>query len=225
MKWQLIDGTTGLQMPIIKGLDQGTDKWLAYRQSRIMATDIGIISGSNDFTLPIELWEQKLGLREPVKVNDAMRRGHELEPEARKLACSEIGFEFLPCVYESDAHIWGAASLDGFYECYEEDCAGNKGRYSKVLEIKCPKEKTHIASFEDIIPAYYIDQMQWQMLITESSKCYYFSYRPEYKAKPFHIIEVFPDHEKQEILLQKGHDFYLNMCTMQPPKTWVFSPK
>lgn len=208
MKWPLNDGIIGFQMPIIKELDQGTPEWLSYRQSRIMATDIGIINGTNKFSSPIELWEQKLKLREPIKVNDAMRRGHTLEPEARELACLEMGVEFLPCVYENDSHSWAAASLDGLSE-----------KLNEILEIKCPKEKTHVASFEDIIPAYYLDQMQWQMLITRSKMCYYFSYRPEYKEKPFHIVEIEADPEKQEILLQKGRDFYLKMCTMQPPET------
>ncbi len=199
-------------MPIVKTLDQGTPEWLTYRQSKIMATDIGIISGTNEFTSPIELWEQKLGLREPIKVNDAMRRGHALEPEARDLACLEIGLEFIPCVYESDTYSWAAASLDGLSS-------------NEILEIKCPKEKTHVASFENIIPPYYLDQMQWQMLITGGVICYYFSFRPEYKSKPFHIIKIEANPEKQEILLQKGRDFYLKMCTMQPPETWIFSPK
>ena len=56
-------------------LEQGSAKWLEYRKSKVMATDSPILLGSNPWRTPIELWEEKLGLREPQPLNDAMRRG------------------------------------------------------------------------------------------------------------------------------------------------------
>lgn len=193
-------------------LIQGSQDWLDYRQGRIMATDASVIAESNPFKTALELWEEKLGLREPQKVNEAMLRGQKLEPEAREIASIEIGLEFEPCVFESEAYSWAAASLDGLYL-----------KLNRILEIKCPKEKTHKQALDNIIPEYYTDQMQWQMLVCESEIGYYFSYCPEYKDKPFQIIEVMADQYRQAVLLSKCQEFYIKLCTMQPPLPWVFT--
>jgi putative phage-type endonuclease len=195
-------------MTIIQ-LEQGSKEWLEYRQGKIMATDISIIIGSNHFKTARELWEEKLGLKEPTPLNEAMKRGQTLEQEARQLANFKIGFEFEPCVFESDKYSWMAASLDGL-----------TNSMMFILEIKCPKERTHVESIEGTIPSYYLDQMQHQLLCTGAEKCYYFSYRPEFESKPYVIIEIFPDLEKHEEIISKGKDFYLKMCTMSPPEEW-----
>lgn len=192
-------------MPIIN-LQQGSEDWLEYRLSRIMATDISVINLSNPFKSEIELWEEKLKMRPGSKLNDAMKRGHDLEPVAREIACKELGLDFTPIVYESDEHYWAAASLDGY-------CEDNK----IILEIKCPKEKTHLETFDQIIPMYYQDQIQWQFLTTKAKLCYYFSYRPECINKPIDIIEVIPDTEKQSVLVKKGFDFYKSLCSFSSP--------
>lgn len=196
-------------MPIIP-LEQGSDAWKKYRQGRIMATDASVISGSNDFSSPLELWEEKLCLRAPRDINKAMLRGQELEPVARTLFCEMMGYDFDPVVYESDSHVWAAASLDGL-------CSSTRN----LLEIKCPKEKTHVEALQGVIPAYYRDQMQWQLFVTRYDCCFYFSYRPEYKANPFAIMEVKPDLERQEILLNACYDFYTNLCSVSPPLPWI----
>ncbi len=198
-------------MPIIN-LSQGTTEWLDYRQGRVMATDTPVILGSNPFKTIHHLWEEKLLLRSPASLNEAMKRGQELEPEARQLACFKIGIEFEPCVYENDTHSWMAASLDGMSEFN-----------SSILEIKSPKERTHLEAADGIIPPYYLDQIQHQLCCTESSICYYFSYRPEYEKQPYIILEVFPNLEKHEEIVRKGKDFYLKMCTMSPPEEWKFN--
>src|ERR1700722_13914293 len=169
----------------IINLQQGSKEWLDYRKSKVMATDVPVILGSNPWKTTLELWEEKLDFRPPTQLNDAMRRGQELEPEARKLACELIGIEFEPCVCESSEYPWLAESLDGLSKC---------GRY--ILEIKCPKEATHIDAINGIVPPYYTDQKQDQLLVTGAEMCYYFSYRPVIKNKEYAIIEVYPDLEK-----------------------------
>jgi len=200
-------------MPAIH-LEQGSNEWLEYRKSKIMATDISVILGNNPWKKKLELWEEKLGLRPPTQLNAAMKRGQDLEPEARKLASDFIGIDFEPCVYQSDKFPWLAASLDGISINIKEPY---------VLEIKCPKEFTHVDATNDIIPGYYIDQIQTQLLVTGASICYYFSYRPEYKEKPYAIIPVHKDPEKQAEIIEKGQEFYIQMCTMNPPEEWILN--
>lgn len=191
----------------IINLIQGSPEWLEYRLSKIMATDISVINLSNPFNTEQDLWEQKQIIRSGPTMNAAMQRGHDLEPVARGLACKEFGINFEPVVYESDDHPWAAASLDGY-------CQDN----NIILEIKCPKEKTHLQTFDQIIPMYYQDQMQWQLMVTQAKRCYYFSYRPECQNRPISIIEVIPDIEKQEILISKGWEFHQSLAIFSYPK-------
>jgi len=201
-------------MPIVNGFEQGSEEWKNWRMGKITATDMPIILGSNPFKKIHELWEEKLSLRSPPELNSSMTRGQELEPEARQLACFKIGIEFKPCIYEHDAHSWMAASLDGMTELG-----------SSILEIKCPKERTHVEAIDGIIPPYYLDQMQHQLCCTGADICYYFSYRPEYEKQPYVILEIFPNEEKFEEIIRKGKDFYLKMCTMSPPEEWKFKER
>jgi putative phage-type endonuclease len=199
----------------IIALEQGSNDWLKYRQSKVMATDTPILLGSNPWKTKLELWEEKLGLRPAQQLNDAMKRGQELEPTARKLASEIIGIEFEPCVWESDKYPFMAASLDGLSSC---------GNY--ILEIKCPKEKTHLDAINEVIPAYYWDQMQHQLAcLNDVQICYYFSYRPEYEKNPYAIIAVSPFLERRLEILEKSQEFYINMCTMNPPEEWKFKKK
>jgi len=201
-------------MSIIKGLEQGSQKWLNYRRSKIMATDSSVIIGTNPYQNVLHLWEEKLLIRDPQPVNDAMKRGSLLEEEARALASTVIGIDFEPCVYESDKNPWQAASLDGLSKC---------GRF--VLEIKCPKEKTHLEAIQGSIKDYYITQMQHQSCcVPLCEKIFYFSYRPEYEQNPSKVIEIAPDLEFNETLTEKEHEFYIKLCTLCPP-VQVFKPR
>jgi putative phage-type endonuclease len=200
-------------MPVIP-LEQGTSAWHEFRAMHIMGTDVSCILGSNPWKSKLQLWEEKLGFRQPQPLNDAMRRGQELEPLARKLAFELINVNFEPMVIESSKHPWLAVSLDGISEL------GNH-----ILEIKCPKEATHLEAIQSCYPSYYYDQIQTQLLVTRAEICYYFSYRPEYKEKPYAIIEVYPDPEKHEQIIKTGYDFYRDMCLMNPPKEWKLEKK
>lgn len=200
-------------MPRVEGLDQGTKQWHAYRQCHLMATSASCIMGSNPYKSSLDVWEEMLGLRPPIEMNAAMRRGVDLEEEARKYAINEIGIEFDPCVYESDKYNWMAASLDGL-SLHSHD------KY--VLEIKCPGEKTHSMALSELMPEYYKTQIQHQLSVTNAQIAYYFSYRPE-NPKKFALIEVYPDREYIERMIEKEKQFWIRLCTMQPPeKPWEF---
>lgn len=198
----------------IVNLEQGSKEWLIWRESRLTATDIPVILGSNPFKNKLQLWEEKLGFREPTKLNAAMERGQKLEPEARLLASKELSLDFEPVVVESEEFPWLAASLDGISIGWDV-----------ILEIKCPGESTHLSAINQIVPPYYQDQMQTQMLVTNTLKCFYVSYRPENIEFPLVIIEIQADLEKQKIIKKNGLLFYQNMCTMNPPTEWKLNKK
>lgn len=200
-------------MKIINTL-QGSEEWKNLRLSKITGTDAAILTGSNRWKTKLELWEQKLGLREPDKVNEKMKRGSDLEEPARLLLNELIGIEFKPTVGISNTYPYMMASLDGLSSC---------GRY--MCEIKCTGIEKHIESISGIIPEYYQDQMQHCLAVTGCEICYYFSYRPEYLDQPYAIIEVYPEKQKQQEIIDKGQEFYIQMCRMDPPEEWVLKKK
>lgn len=192
-------------------LEQGTALWHSYRQAHIMATSASVILGINPFKTELDLWEEMIGLKPAPKMNSAMERGVKLEPEARELANSIIGIDFEPYVYESDALNWMAASLDGLSECGEF-----------ILEIKCPNEKTHEMAINEMIPDYYMAQVQHQLAVTNARLCYYFSYRPE-NIKKYAIVKIERDEEFIDKMISKESTFWIQLCTMQPPEEiWKF---
>ena len=204
-------------MPRIEGLIQNSPEWHAYRQCHIMATSSSCIMGTNPYRSSLDVWEEMLGLKPPVEMNDAMRRGQEREPEARKFACEIIGIEFEPCVYQCDKYDWMAASLDGISPNLKMFPTNHA-----ILEIKCPGEKTHAMALADLMPEYYRSQIQHQLAVTNAEIAYYFSYRPE-NPKKFAVIEVYPDREYIERMIEKEKEFWIRLCTMQPPeKPWEF---
>lgn len=187
-------------------LQQGSKEWLRWRENRITATDAATILGLNPWKEPWELWEEKLGMRPPTVLNDAMRRGQELEPIARNLFVEEMGIQMNPVCVEHDKDWWHGSSLDGI------DSSGKI-----IQEIKCPKLATHKQAIEGIIPIYYQCQMQHQFYDTGAEICYYTSYYPKY-TKELMILEVFPDWESIEEMVNMEWKFYEeNLCQMRSP--------
>jgi putative phage-type endonuclease len=202
-------------MPAIE-LIQGSQKWLSYRQGKVMATCTPVILGSNPFKTKLELWEEKLNIRPSPQLNDAMKRGTELEPTARQIVEEMLGEEFPDCVYESEEHTWMAASLDGV----SEDARA-------IIELKCPTNpKLHFNNKEGIIPEYYLDQMQHQLICMPKIEVNYFcTYYPEDKECPVKITKVFCNFSKQAEIIEKGYEFYMQMCNFEAPVEWKLNKK
>jgi putative phage-type endonuclease len=190
---------------------QGSEVWKKLRFSKITGTDSAILTGSNIWKTKLELWEQKLGLKEPDKENAKMKRGSDLEEPARLILNKLVGIEFKPVVAISDKYPHLMASLDGLSPC---------ARY--ICEIKCPSMRTHEDAINGIIAPYYMDQMQHCLLVTGCDICYYFSYNPEHLTNPYAIEAIYPDLQKQSLIIEKGFEFYKQMCNFEPPVEWVF---
>ncbi len=189
-------------------VQQGSQEWLSLRTNKITGTDSGIILGSNPYKTRLELWQQKMGLKESDECTPRMKRGSELEEPARWLLQEGLGMEFTPIVAISDDYPYLMASLDGISDCKRFMC-----------EIKCPGIKNHEAAIEGIISEYYLDQMQHCLIVTGCEKCYFCSYFPEHE-KEIVIIEVFCNFSKQTEIIEKGYEFYMQMCNFESPIEW-----
>lgn len=200
-------------MKILENIEQGSAVWLELRKSKITGTDSSILTGSNKWKTKLELWEQKLGIREPDICTEKMKRGSELEEPARLLLNEALEIDFKPAVVISSGHPYMMASLDGLSPCRRFMC-----------EIKCPNIKNHEAAIEGIIAEYYHDQMQHCLAVTGCEKCYYCSYHPDHIQK-IAIIEVICNFTKQAEIIGKAYEFFMQLNNFDPPREWKLNKK
>lgn len=183
-------------------VEQGTKEWLNWRKTVITATDCPAILGNSPWQTPYKCWQRKLGLVEEQASNEAMERGKRLEPEARALFIQQTGIEMTPVVVESSEYPFLGASLDGI-----------SALGVSLLEIKCGGEKLHSMAAHNIIPDYYLDQMQHQMFVTGAELCYYYSY----DGKNGICIEVPRDATFEERFMPKARAFWKGIAFFEPP--------
>lgn len=159
----------------IINIEQGTEEWLNVRR--------GVVTGSRfkDVVTPSkgelskssvsymhELVAERMGVTVQFFQNEHMKRGNELEEQARTAyefvkdcKVDEVGF----CL--SDNKLVGV-SPDGLI--------GEDGG----LEIKCPKETTHISYLvKGELPSIYKPQVQGSMWITGRKWWDFMSYHPD----------------------------------------------
>jgi putative phage-type endonuclease len=185
-------------------LEQGSQEWLAWRKTVITATDCPAIMGTSPWTTEYKVWQRKLGLVEEQKSNDAMERGKILEPIIRKRFIKNFGLNMTPVVVESSDYSFLGASLDGISDC---------GTY--ILEIKTGGDSLHKMAKDGVIPPYYMDQMQHQLLVTGADKCFYQVGSAD-DSKDI-VIEVYPDAEFFNTYLPFARKFWRCLAFNEPP--------
>jgi putative phage-type endonuclease len=183
-------------------LEQGSPAWLKWRKSVITGTDCPAILGSSPWQTPYKCWQRKLGLVEEQASNPAMERGKKLEPEARALFIEETGINMTPIVIESTEVTILGASLDGISDCG-----------TMLLEVKCGGADLHNQAEHGIIPDYYMDQMQHQLLVTGASVCFYYSFN----GKEGVTIKVLRDETFADRWLPKAREFWKGVAFFEPP--------
>jgi len=155
-------------------VEQGSPEWHELRRRHIGASDAAVILGISPWKTPYELWCEKLGYAEAEKENYAMRRGKNLEEEAREYFGNEMGIVFFDDVKVSDEFPFLMASLDGI----------DLDR-KIAIEIKCLGLDKHVFFTENgDIPDFYISQMQHQMRVYDLDQMYFGSYYPGHKCRP-----------------------------------------
>ena len=172
-------------------LKQKSQEWLAWRRSKIMASDAPIIMGVSPYKSPEKLLEEKIQCYERPG-NQWMQRGIDLEPKALSEFEKEKNLIMFPCVGIHD-NGWMAASFDGM--TLEEDC---------IVEIKCPGKKDHAMALEGKIPDKYYPQIQHQIYVSGLNMAYYFSFDGERGV----TIEVNKDEIYIENMIAKLFDFW-----------------
>lgn len=178
-------------------LDQGTEFWHKWRREGVGASDAAIIGGSSPYQSPLNLWEEKCGLRQPAPTNDAMRHGHECEIQARKWINSQLDLFLEPCCVEDEENPIFRASLDGF-----------DAQAGVLVEIKSPYSTRRLdeLSASIAIPSYWYDQIQWQMAIVKPAEAHLAIW--DYRVGSAVIRRIRPDLERQQELRQRALQFW-----------------
>ena len=176
---------------IIINCEQKSEAWFEARMGRVTGTRFKALMAGESTTTYKDLvtniaCEIITGKQEENYVSADMEKGIELEPIARNLyeelfgiKVAQIGF-IIPDE-ESKFHEWVGISPDGILP--------DNG----ILEIKCPKFKTHFEYIEgNKLPTEYRYQVQGQLFVTGLDYCDFMSFATD--MKPF-IIRVYPDRE------------------------------
>ena len=137
-------------MKIIEGLEQNSDEWRQWRNNHIGASDASAILGLNPWRTPLQLWEEKV-LGWEKEMTSKMKKGQEMEKDARFSYESMKGILFPPIVAECELFPFISASFDGFNLLTKE-----------AVEIKCGYH-SHCLAQTNQIPEYYIAQLQHQI--------------------------------------------------------------
>lgn len=182
-------------------LEQGSNEWLYFRKNKLGSSDAAAIMGICPYKTAYQLWEEKMGLREPV-INSAMRYGTENEERARNEFISMLGVIVVPYVAVHPTIPYMAASLDG---------RSADGKI--IVEIKCNGPTNHDLAKNGTIPPNHYAQMQHQIEVCGLDFCYYFSYQENDTV----MIKVQRDQNYIDDLLKKEAEFWEYIETFTPP--------
>lgn len=186
----------------ILNVEQNTPEWLALRKEFIGASDAPIILGESPFKTAVQLWEEKLGIRDQTAPTGPMKRGHDLEPLARHNFERSTGINVKPLVIKSKKYPWMIASLDGISDDLKH-----------IVEIKCPGKMDHQTAVEGFIPKKYQAQLCHQMLCAGLEKAFYYSF----DGIDGVLIETTLDEMYAYDIIKAEKEFYEKMNSFLPP--------
>lgn len=148
-----------------------------YRRTGIGGSDVGAILGVNPFRSPLDVYMDKLGLREPQPDNEKMRWGRILEPTIADEFCSQHRFVNEPGLHVKSeiegVPVFGTPDYIIVSRPYGDH--GAMQSYGAVLEIKTAG--LHMAKFwgepgTDNAPLPYIAQVAFYLMLKDVSDGY-----------------------------------------------------
>jgi len=179
-----------------------TPEWLAFRKGKITASKIPIIMGESPYRTAYQLWQEEKGLIPPQQSMPHMKKGNEIEDEARLYFFTSKKIEVFPETIIHPENPLFMASVDGISE-----------DKSVIVEIKFNNISTHADVLVGIIPLFHVIQMQWQMYVTGLNSCWYLSYRFNIEC----MIEVKRDDNLIEKMVDAAHAFLRCLDDGIPP--------
>lgn len=152
----------------IVDLTEGTDDFREWRGMRgIGGGDAASITGESPYQSAYQTWLIKTRRAERDGLNAAMQRGIDMEEQARKEWEFEAGETFTPVNLIHADYPFIRAQIDGWNDSH-----------TVVVEIKCPGAKTHAIAQKGQIPAYYLPQLDHELMVSGAQRAAYWSYEP-----------------------------------------------
>lgn len=152
------------QMEVIK-LIHNTPEWLEFRKSGIGGSDAAAICGVSPFKTNVEVWEEKMGLREPADLSDSPQVQYGKDAEDLQLKLFALDFpeydvaSHKDIVYKRDFMF---ASLDGELVCKSTQ---EEGIYEgKTTEVHSNRD---LEKWNNKIPTYYYCQVLHYLIVTD----------------------------------------------------------
>lgn len=184
-------------------LEQRSSDWYEIRRGRFTASEIHKILGVKGFGTTGEdyIFEKAVESIYGIEEDEAfttkdMQRGIDLEPLAFRKFEEIHQFDFF---YVKKAYFFPYGDDAG---CSPDGLVNSDAN----LEIKCPRSKKFfkiVAKGYSAIDPVYIDQMQFQMLCTNSVKCYFFNYIIKDGVEMWHEIEVQRDEKRIDFIKER----------------------
>jgi putative phage-type endonuclease len=178
-------------------LIQGTPEWLTWRNNGIGASDAPTIMGENPWKTAAQLLSEKSAKATASTPNAAMRRGTELEPEARRAYELRTGRIMQPVCLQSTQYEWLRASLDGL-----------SLNLDAAVEIKCGESVYRKTADYGQVPDYYYGQLQHILAVTGLLSIDFFCYLP---GRPELLVPVDRDDAYIERLVIAEYQFWLEV--------------
>lgn len=195
-------------------LIQGSPQWREFRKFKIGSSMVASIRGIG-FKTPLELFEDIVEDRE-TPVNEAMRRGSDMEPIIRNWLNRQHGIEFKPAVVQHPTADWHISSLDGI-------CLFDDGRPPMVTEIKHPGRIDHEMAMDGVVPEKY--RMQCLHILEDipsAEAVLYCSYQNENS-----VAQILVTRDDYEMPIQFAEElaFFSRLISFRPPeptdKDWI----
>jgi len=183
-------------------MKQQTEEWLELRKSKIGASDAPVIMQASPWKTPLQLWEEKIGLRTNDFKSSSMQRGIDMEDEARNKFQEVTGISMEANIAFHPTISWMMASLDGM-----------DADKKNIVEIKCVNRTDHSQAIAGEVPEKYFPQLQHQLAVCGLEMAYYFSYSPN----DFALIKVYRDESFIDKMIKKETEFWECVQDFVPP--------
>jgi putative phage-type endonuclease len=173
------------------------------RKQHLGASDAPVVMGVSPWKTPLQLWEEKLGLRKEPGDNTAMKYGRSMEEPARQAYERHTNILVTPEVIFHPTKKFMMASLDGL--SMDRDV---------IVEIKNPNEDDHNLAKKGKIPEKYYPQLQHQLDCLPGAVLHYFSFRDGKGA----LVEVARDDNYIRTLVETEEGFWKRVVDFEAPE-------
>lgn len=189
--------------------EQRTDEWFEHRRGYLTAsqfgdwlTKSGKVADKARLTAASKCLAEFYGCPDPSPFeSDDMKRGVELEPDAREAFMLQTGFAVDSIGFAKSKHGFFGCSPDGIMQ------------HGEGLEIKCPRMSKLIQYIKnDELPDEYKAQVHGSMAVTGAKAWWFVAYYPSF---PVFVQRVERDEYTEQMLagLKSYHEYYQELAS------------